>query len=490
MRTSRASNDYLDDYFRSASRPKKAGEKREEISASLSGTSRRERLTRSSLDRAKLKTVPESTRSDVVTNNLDSSHSNQNSDGQSQSSKVPTNEIPTSAAMTWSSDDSMDVEAHTSNLIVEDHRTASSTVHSTSMLNKLAHPSEVGDVKGSSQCMGQEPLGKCDALREHDEYENSDSSMPVDLHPRLGGNVAATKRKRTQIQSYHESSDEEDDSKTDQLQACKRRKPIEVSPRETAVAFSDAVNGAPVSLCDMSKLKISKSSMGTVEPAKADLVAVAEKTESKSARTAGYDKKEWRAASKQLKSHHQSENRSLEYSKRENRQLNRSLRKQLRMINPKNDLFTANSLKQRRQPVKYRKSIIHGMGLFALAPIEAGEFVIEYIGEIIRGSVANLRQEKYTRRGMGDSYLFRLSNGMVLDATHKGCIARFINHSCDPNITAKIISIDGEDKIVFYSKRNIKKGEELTYDYKFDFEAEDLKIPCLCKAYNCRKFLN
>lgn len=212
-------------------------------------------------------------------------------------------------------------------------------------------------------------------------------------------------------------------------------------------------------------------------------------TGSNSARTAGYLRKDWQSSLRRTATPRPGKSR-LSYSSRESRQQSRLFRKQLSLINPKHDLFTANSLKQRKKPLQYRKSVIHGMGLFSIECIEEGEFITEYIGEVVRNSVANMRQEKYTRRGMGDSYLFRLSNGTVVDATYKGCIARFINHSCDPNIVAKIISVDGLDKIVFYSKRLIREDEELTYDYKFDYEADNQKIPCLCGAWNCRKFLN
>ena len=57
-----------------------------------------------------------------------------------------------------------------------------------------------------------------------------------------------------------------------------------------------------------------------------------------------------------------------------------------------------------------------------------------------------------------------------------------------PNCYAKIITIDGEKKIVIYSKQPIAFGEEITYDYKFPIEDE--KIHCLCGAKNCRKYLN
>lgn len=177
-------------------------------------------------------------------------------------------------------------------------------------------------------------------------------------------------------------------------------------------------------------------------------------------------------------------------SSREARQELRRFRKGMRSINPNTDVMTKNALMQCKKGVYFRRSLIHGMGLFARENIESGEFVIEYIGEIIRRRVADEREKIYRKQGMGDSYLFRLNAEMVVDATHKGGIARFINHSCDPNVIARIMTIGSEEKILFYSKRSIRSNEELTYDYKFDFEEEDKKIPCLCKSANCRKSLN
>jgi histone-lysine N-methyltransferase SETD1 len=76
----------------------------------------------------------------------------------------------------------------------------------------------------------------------------------------------------------------------------------------------------------------------------------------------------------------------------------------------------------------------------------------------------------------------------VVDATKCGNLARFINHCCEPNCYAKVIKIDGQNKIVIYSKQPIGIGEEITYDYKFPIEDE--KIRCLCGAKGCRKYLN
>ena len=68
-------------------------------------------------------------------------------------------------------------------------------------------------------------------------------------------------------------------------------------------------------------------------------------------------------------------------------------------------------------------------------------------------------------------------------------IARFINHCCVPNCSAKVINgPDGGKKIVIYSKVPIYKNQEITYDYKFPLE--DDKIRCLCFHEQCRGYLN
>jgi len=102
-----------------------------------------------------------------------------------------------------------------------------------------------------------------------------------------------------------------------------------------------------------------------------------------------------------------------------------------------------------------------------------------------------LREINYQKQGIGSSYLFRIDEDTVIDATKKGGIARFINHSCMPSCTAKIIKVEGTKRIVIYALRDIAKNEELTYDYKFEREIDSTdRIPCLCGSVGCKGFLN
>nr|XP_040026150.1 histone-lysine N-methyltransferase 2C-like [Gasterosteus aculeatus aculeatus] len=135
------------------------------------------------------------------------------------------------------------------------------------------------------------------------------------------------------------------------------------------------------------------------------------------------------------------------------------------------------------------RSRIQGLGLYATKDIEKCTMVIEYIGTIIRSEVANRKERLYESQNRG-VYMFRIDNDFVIDATITGGPARYINHSCSPNCITEVVTVEKENKIIISSCRRIQRGEELSYDYKFDLEDDQHKIPCHCGAVNCRKWMN
>ena len=85
----------------------------------------------------------------------------------------------------------------------------------------------------------------------------------------------------------------------------------------------------------------------------------------------------------------------------------------------------------RRKNLTFGKSSIHDWGLFAREYIGADEMVIEYVGHVVRPVLSDVRESRYEKQGIGSSYLFRIDQDYVVDATKCGNLARFINHSCD-----------------------------------------------------------
>ena len=153
-------------------------------------------------------------------------------------------------------------------------------------------------------------------------------------------------------------------------------------------------------------------------------------------------------------------------SSRSNRVNNRRLvadiaaqKQVLATSNGEGDALRFNQLKKRKKPVKFARSAIHNWGLYAMENIAANDMIIEYVGEKVRQQVADMRERQYLKSGIGSSYLFRIDENTVIDATKRGGIARFINHSCTPNCTAKIIKVEGSKRIVIYALRDIGQSK-------------------------------
>ena len=142
-----------------------------------------------------------------------------------------------------------------------------------------------------------------------------------------------------------------------------------------------------------------------------------------------------------------------------NRRFVADLNDQRKTLGQDSDVLRFNQLKKRKKPVKFARSAIHNWGLYAMENIPKDDMIIEYVGEEVRQQIAELRENRYLKSGIGSSYLFRIDDNTVIDATKKGGIARFINHSCMPNCTAKIIKVEGSKRIVIYALRDIAQSE-------------------------------
>lgn len=145
---------------------------------------------------------------------------------------------------------------------------------------------------------------------------------------------------------------------------------------------------------------------------------------------------------------------------------------------------------QRRKYVntKLVKTDERGWGLLADQDVKMGEFVIEYCGEVISCEEARMRSQTYEHEGLQDAYIISLSGSEFIDATRKGSLGRFINHSCEPNCETRKWTVLGEVRVGIFAKEGIKAGTELTYNYNFEWYG-GAKVRCRCGAVSCVGFL-
>ncbi len=140
---------------------------------------------------------------------------------------------------------------------------------------------------------------------------------------------------------------------------------------------------------------------------------------------------------------------------------------------------------------KVKKSKVHGHGVFATKNIKKNTRIIEYIGEKITREEGDKRSERRINKYLnsektGSVYIFELNKNFDVDGSPLYNKARYINHSCDPNCEVDIL--DG--KIWISSIKKIKKGEELNYDYGYEFDESDFKDHiCKCGSKNCIGFI-
>lgn len=133
--------------------------------------------------------------------------------------------------------------------------------------------------------------------------------------------------------------------------------------------------------------------------------------------------------------------------------------------------------------IQVRRSGVHGKGVFALRHIKKGERIVEYKGEITSWKKASARM---AHEDPDHTFLFGIDEDRVIDANVGGNSARFINHSCAPNCETEQVG----DRVFIDAMRDIKPGEELSYDYQLTLdEPHTVKAKrqhaCHCGAKRC-----
>lgn len=130
-----------------------------------------------------------------------------------------------------------------------------------------------------------------------------------------------------------------------------------------------------------------------------------------------------------------------------------------------------------------KKVLEKGVGLFADENIKSGSLIGEYQGEVL--SKEDFRSRKHEYRGERHFYFMTLTRNLVIDASRKSQITRFVNHSCDPNCVTEKWNAGGEPRVAIVALRDISRGEEITFDYGAHSIGLD-SAPCLCGSSKCR----
>jgi len=131
--------------------------------------------------------------------------------------------------------------------------------------------------------------------------------------------------------------------------------------------------------------------------------------------------------------------------------------------------------------LRVRRSSIDRYGVYACERIPRGSRVIEYTGKLlpypkVRKTVRN--------RTPGRTYRIYFNRRVYLEGAIGGSGAEIINHSCEPNLRPRMV----KGHILMFSRREIRKGEELTWDYRFS--KSDARVPCHCGSKHCRGTIN
>jgi serine/threonine protein kinase len=125
-----------------------------------------------------------------------------------------------------------------------------------------------------------------------------------------------------------------------------------------------------------------------------------------------------------------------------------------------------------------------GKGLIALERIQKGQFILEYVGRAIRKQYLERLFSKYQHERR--LYIMALDNDTYIDARHQGGIARYINHSCNPNCIVHRWKVRGVLRAGIFALRDISPQEELSFDYQWVRKRGRAPTQCYCASRQCR----
>lgn len=129
-----------------------------------------------------------------------------------------------------------------------------------------------------------------------------------------------------------------------------------------------------------------------------------------------------------------------------------------------------------------------GYGLRTDSELQPNDFIFEYIGEVINEPTFRRRTIQYDSEGIKHFYFMSLTKSEFVDATKKGNLGRFCNHSCNPNCYVDKWVVGDKLRMGIFAERHIKAGEELVFNYNVDRYGADPQ-PCYCNEPNCTGFI-
>ncbi|PIK36275.1 putative histone-lysine N-methyltransferase NSD2 isoform X2 [Apostichopus japonicus] len=139
-------------------------------------------------------------------------------------------------------------------------------------------------------------------------------------------------------------------------------------------------------------------------------------------------------------------------------------------------------------PAAPKKTKGRGWGLYSSADIKKGDFVNEYVGELVDEEECRRRIEEAHVNNITDFYFLTIDKDRIIDAGPKGNMSRFMNHSCQPNCETQKWTVNGDTRVGLFALEDIPAGSELNFNYNLESLGNEKK-ECRCGASNCSGFI-